>query len=356
MSRARGKPVGGTAEVPIYTRATILDNGLIGAKPANKTGIERNADIPDPTSTADDLYALNCLQLFREMPLEPMSVQIPMENVIDNLPKPLHLRVRIAPAGGTDVFGADVEGIDTVIKQTYENYDRLWNMFAACEYIFWPIEVATGHFVTAIFHLRQSNVVESWSVVEPQRGEKGLKTVARVASVIQKMFAMKNIVVETDSYRDDSHKDPEEGFRPWSLPWVPPADYGEDDSQVWHSGIRSFALVRQLIWRVLDKYCKKEEHDESFWTEPTCGWLNIDQVRHDMMGICAVNTIYNMKWYARLAVECIERISTVEGVETFEASALAPVEEGKFTYLPGADEDTTIEDPNDQAGDQDMSG
>ncbi|KAI1814381.1 hypothetical protein GGS20DRAFT_414953 [Poronia punctata] len=347
----------GAVEVPIYTRATVIDNGLIGGKPPRKTVLEKNPDIPDPLDTEMDIYALNTLQLHRTMPLEPASVQISMDSLIDNLPAPLQEQLQVAPCGLEYIFGPEgADVMDERIKQVYGRYDDFWHVFHRCEYVFWPIEVGKGHFVTGIFHLEkkdhseaeqtpptQYNIIESWSVVDPQRGPKGRETVARVKDTITAILGSRGVTFQVDAYKDDGFGESDDRSRDWALPWVPPADYGEDNEKVWESGIRAFALVKQLVGRVLDFYCLEMEHEDSFWSEPTCGWLNVDQVRQEMMGICAINALDDMKWYARLSVECIDRISFVEGIETFEACELAPDDSGKFAYYPGADEDYRIE-------------
>jgi hypothetical protein len=56
-----------------------------------------------------------------------------------------------------------------------------------------------------------------------------------------------------------------------------------------------------------------------------------------MMGICAINAIEDMGWNARLAVECIQRITTVEGIPPFKAASLAPVPRDNVAYIPETD-------------------
>jgi hypothetical protein len=343
----------GTVDAPVFSRGTIVDNGLIGEKPPSRTLLENSADIPDPAETENDLYALNSLQMQRDWPLEPLSVQIPLEHLRDNLPPGLRNRVGVATCASTYVFNCSEENVDRRIRKMYRKWPSFWEIFRTSEYVFWPIQAEKGYFVTAIFHLAKGfiddpdfdpdedpeadipqidspryNIVEGWSVVDPvQDDDDAQRRVGRVKDRIQRILQKEGFVFDVGSYKGDDTTDGAQS----GLPWVPPPVHGDE---VWSSGIRSFALVRQLIQRVLDFYCRKQGYQDSFFEEPTCGWINIDQVRHEMMGICAINVIEDMNWNARLSVEVIQHITTVEGIRSFSAALLAPDNSGQRAYIP----------------------
>ncbi|KAI0910866.1 hypothetical protein F4823DRAFT_637315 [Ustulina deusta] len=350
----QSQPNVGTLDAPIFGRGTILDNGLIGEKPFSKKSLETSRRVPDPAVTENDLYALNSLQLRRDWPLEPLSVQIPMEYLYDNLPPDARELVGIAMCGSPYVFNCLEEDEERRIRKMYGKWPDFWDIFRTSEYVFWPIEAEKGHFVTAVFHMErnliddpdidsdgdpdgtipqmlnpQFGLVGAWSVVDGQRGADGWNRLVRVRRRVLRILALEGLLFGPDSFKQ--HRG--EGGGRWNEPWVPRTGPGED----WSSGIRSFALVRQLIQRVLDIYCSEGQYNDDFFHQPTCGWLNVDQVRHEMMGICATNVLEDMNWNARLAVECIQRITTVEGIPTFEAGLLAPYDDDKETYLPESD-------------------
>ncbi|KAI0528342.1 hypothetical protein GGR58DRAFT_509607 [Xylaria digitata] len=346
----------GKPDAPVFSRGTILDNGLIGEKPQSRVPLEASKTVPDPAETENDLYALNSLQLRRGWPLEPLSVQIPMEYLRDNLPPGCREMVGIAMCGSTYIFNCDDEDLDRRIRKMYDKWQEFWDIFRTSEYVFWPIETKKGYFVIASFHMQkgfmddpnfdsdgdpaadipqvpnpQFGIVEAWSVVDGQRGPVGVDRVKRVKRRIRRIFAAEGIQINRQSFMRHRGNNGER----WNQPWVPPHDDGEG----WSSGIRSFAIVRQLLQRVLDIYCCQGDYKDDFFREPCCGWLNVDQVRHEMMGICAINVMEDMDWNARLAIECIQSITTVEGLPPFKAKFLAPYDNDKRAYIPETDVD-----------------
>ncbi|KAJ3566854.1 hypothetical protein NPX13_g6979 [Xylaria arbuscula] len=351
------QPSVGRPDVPCFSRGTILDNGLIGEKPRGKGQLEASKRMPDPAEAENDLYTLNSLQLRRGWPLEPLSVQIPMEYLRDNLPPDAQKLLGIAICGSTYIFNCDEGNVDRRIGKMFRRWPEFWDIFRTSEYVFWPIEAAKGYFVTAIFHMEkgqmddpdydldyelfedppqvpnpQYTIVGAWSVIDGQRGVEAQDQLERVKDRIERIFTAEGIVFRPKSFMQHVGKNGEK----WNEPWVPPPSLDED----WSSGIRSFALVRQLIQRVLDTYCCQGHYDDDFFRKPTCGWINVDQVRYEMMGICAINVIEDMDWNGRLAVECIQRITTVEGVEPFRARSLAPYNDDKEAYIPESDVDS----------------
>ncbi|KAI8946695.1 hypothetical protein F4801DRAFT_596248 [Xylaria longipes] len=337
-----------------FGRASVLANGMIGVKPKKRTDLEKSAAIPNPAEAESDLYALNSLQLHRSQPLEQLSVQIPIEYLHDNLPPGARRRIGIPICGSPYIFSCPDEHVLRRIRKYYRRWQGFWDTFRDSEYVFWPIEAERGYFVTAIFHMDKGlvddpnfdpdedpnadiprvqnplfNIVHAWSVVDPQRGPTARKRVTRVRDRIERIFAAEGITFGPLSYMDQQVENGERR----AMPWVPPLTTSDD----WSSGIRLFALVRQLIQRVLDSYCTGTGHEEWFFAEPTCGWLNVDQVRHEMIGICAINTLEDMNWNARLAVECIEKITTVDFIGEFKAALLAPDNTGKHAYVPTSD-------------------
>ncbi|KAI1748430.1 hypothetical protein F4782DRAFT_357697 [Xylaria castorea] len=337
-----------------FGRGTILVNGMIEPKPLSKTPLETSANVPDPAGAENDLYALNSLQLHRDRPLELLTVQIPIEYLRDTLPPGARSKIGTPFCGSPYIFNCPEENVSRRIRKYYGRWQDFWDDFRTSEYVLWPIEVANGYFVTAIFHMQKGlvddpnfdpdddlnadipqvqnplfNIVGGWSVVDPQRGATAQRRVTRVKDRIERIFAAEGIAFAPLSYKDQLVGEDERR----SVPWVPPLSAGDD----WSSGIRSFALVRQLIQRVLDFYCTEIGYQESFFVEPTCGWLNVDQVRHEMMGVCAMNALEDMDWNARLAIECIEEINREGVIGPFKTDLLEPDNTDKHAYVPTSD-------------------
>ncbi|KAI0545316.1 hypothetical protein F4679DRAFT_588622 [Xylaria curta] len=349
--RTRRAPDRGEVDRVEFGRASILVNGMIEPKPLNKTQLEKSDAIPVPSRAENDLYALNALQLQRDRPLEQLTVQIPIEHLRDNLPPGARENVGMPPCGTPYMFNCPEEAVNRRIYKYYRRWKEFWNNFRFSEYVFWLVEAEDGYFVTSIFHMRKRpvdnpnfdtdfdpnadipqvqsplfNTVDRWSVVDAQRGDLARIRVNRVKDRIERIFAAEGITIDPLAYQDEQDGVDERR----SVPWVPPPSDGDN----WSSGIRSFALVRQLIQRILDFHCEEVGYQESFFDNPTCGWLDVDQVRHEMMGICAVNALEDMDWNARLAIECIEDIHIEGVIEPFKADLLKPDDTDKDSYVP----------------------
>ncbi|KAI0188282.1 hypothetical protein EV127DRAFT_471283 [Xylaria flabelliformis] len=352
--KTRRAPDQGEVDNVQFGRGSILVNGMIEPKPPNKTRLEKSNAVPNPSVAENDLYALNSLQLHRGRPLEQLTVQIPIDYLRDSLPPGAKNNIGIPFCATPYIFNCPDEDADRRIRKYYRKWKEFWDNFRTSEYVFWPIEAEDGYFVTAIFRMQKGqvddpnfdpdadpnaeipqvqsplfNIVDGWSVVDAQRGDPARRRVDRVKDRIERIFAAEGITIDPLSYKDQQVGEDERR----SLPWVPPPSDDDD----WSSGIRSFALVRQLIQRVLDFYCSETGYQDSFFDAPTCGWLNVDQVRHEMMSICAVNALEDMDWNARLAVECIENIHVEGVIGPYRADVLEPDDTDKHAYVPASD-------------------
>ncbi|KAI1340286.1 hypothetical protein F5Y15DRAFT_380141 [Xylariaceae sp. FL0016] len=345
-------PEVGDVDRVVYSRASVLDNGLIGKKPRARTELERDAALPPPFMTEINVYAMNTLQLKRTLPCEPLSVQVPMEYVYDSQPFPVRQKSCICMAGVWQVFSGRVSqaSFERRARRIYEHYDNFWARIRESEYVFWPIEAAEGLFVTAIFKLRrgvvrgdeegvrerapENNVVEAWSIAEPFHIESSQRMVQRVESRIKFIFALEGITFRAGSYQ--SYEDPE--GEAYGAPWTPP------QWDLFSSGIRSFELVRQLLGRITDFHCNEQSYDSSFFDEPTRGYINCDRVRLEMVGMCAWGAIKDMNWGARIGIEMIQRITTVRGMGEFNADKLAEKRRYWRSYYPTVDR--LAENPN----------
>ncbi|KAI1491287.1 hypothetical protein F5X96DRAFT_632348 [Biscogniauxia mediterranea] len=350
----------GEIDAPIFARASVLDNGLIGKKPANKSSLTESNGYPQPSNAADDLYALNSLQLRRNRHIEPTSLIYSIYYLLDCLPRELRKRVKTWGPGDVLVFNCPKSDFNAKAQEHYKNDEQFWNTIKKSEFFLWPIEAEPGHFVTAIFHLQkgmtddpdfdptlkhgpkkplkvQSNeytIVEHWSVVDPVRSNEGTQRENRVKKRIQRLFAIEGLTFRQHSYREQKTAKGR-----WALPWVPP----QTDS--WSSGLRSFALVRQLLERIVDLYCTELGYNDSFFQKPTSGWINVDQIRHEMMGYCAMNCIEDMNYNARIAIEAINEINSIEGIASFPANRLMPYNRDKSAWVPESDNNGVVQTP-----------
>ncbi|CAJ2502104.1 Uu.00g049570.m01.CDS01 [Anthostomella pinea] len=333
------KPDVGVIDEPVFSRASVLDNGLIGEKPPSQNGLTRGNGFRPPKEAENNLYALNTLQLARERPLEALNVLQPLLYLQDRLPETVGDQISILTPGPVNVFGGSEANFERRQLRLYGTDLEFWNSIKGAQYVFWPIQAEKGHFVTAIFHslrgdeadpnfdettkhlgrrerrvrAREYSRVEAWSVVDPVRSDQARARVTRVRDRIQRIFASEGSI----TFAPGSYKD---------------------------SGIRCFALVKQMMQRITDFFCREEGYQEgSYWDPDTSGWLNVDQVRYEMMGVCAINCIIDMDWKARLSVELIGDITTTPPVKKFDAKKLGPDDSRLKPYVPKSDNDDKVE-------------
>ncbi|KAI0198114.1 hypothetical protein F4808DRAFT_463141 [Astrocystis sublimbata] len=329
-----------------YGRATVLVNGLMEPKPRSWVAFQRSADGVEPSAAEDSLYALNCLQFKRDSYLERYSVEIPTQALLKSLPQVCRNMIHIPDCCQRVFFELGEDILDQRIEDEWRGNELFWEPFLRAEYVFWPMQTSEGYFVTAIFHKRRGmiddpdfdadanpddsvpqipgpyNIIDAWSIVDTERGQGAQEREALVRDRLQQILSQDSIMFLANAYKDRpvilNGSPTRQG-----MPWVPQYnnDYG------WSSGIRAFALIRQLVQRVLEYHIAEMEYSDDFFRESTCGWLNVDQVRHEMMGISAICAVNDMRWNARLSIECIKRLYTFEPEprdELFDADMLRP--------------------------------
>ncbi|KAI0012455.1 hypothetical protein F4779DRAFT_614659 [Xylariaceae sp. FL0662B] len=255
--------------------------------------------------------------------------------------------------GTADIFNCADQEVDNRIQERYGNSTLFWGGIESAEYVLWPIDAGNGHFVTAILHMEkeapksrpqenesESIVVESWSVIDPERGVAARARVNRVRGRIQRIMALQGIVFKNMAYRENTT-----GIEPFALPWVPQL------TEPWSTGHHSFVLIRELFRRIVNFHCFETGFRNSFFNDHTSGWLNVDQVRHEIMGISAVMCIDDMGWRAQIAIEPIEQIQTPGQSRSsviFDANRLAPLgNDTRRAWVPGADEVSRVKTTND---------
>ncbi|KAI1841133.1 hypothetical protein JX266_012668 [Neoarthrinium moseri] len=128
--------------------------------------------------------------------------------------------------------------------------------------------------------------------------------------------------------------------------WVPPQDEGKP----WESGIRCFQLIRQLLFRVTDLFCTQTPFDgDQFFATAISGWINVDFIRHEMIGMLQERCNAVLDYSCRYALEPIQDLrltAELEGI--FPPNSLAPIFEGIPAYEPNTNKtvhtDVDVED------------
>ncbi|KAI0022492.1 hypothetical protein F4780DRAFT_788504 [Xylariomycetidae sp. FL0641] len=344
-----------------WGRTSVLDNGLIW--PREKTSSTLWADeenVNDPEVTQETIYAMNQLQLTRNEPPEPLTVQVAVEQLMNSLPVQVRSTVKLGLVGVSTIFGApETEFMGRATKQ-YGGFDVFYNDLVAAKYFVWPIEAKEGEFVTAIFlmqeapereipepeipeieppggiHVTNRPTVRAWSIVDPVRDQPEREQLVRnrVMRILQNIY---NVVFPIGSYRERANL---AGIRLYGLPWVPPQERWAPVSDTWSSGIRSYTLVKEIFRRITDMFCRDtpDHHIENVIFEmPTLGYLDVDWERHDMRNAATVACLDAMEYRARVCIEGIRELQIGHYLEEprTDASELAPTPRGKYPFRPG---------------------
>ncbi|EMR67831.1 hypothetical protein MGN70_008776 [Eutypa lata] len=357
-----------------WTRAHVLDNGLIRPKATSRAKLDKA--LPDPNDAADHLYGLNTLQQREDSPANDPILLGSLQAMTSYLPTEVFDQIYIGeqPGESTD-FSVLVQDA-AFARQLATNWPLDHAMYRNIKFgpfFFWPINTgkegsssSKDHYVTVIMWLRQNpdavaerekhlaerrrassaelqapvpyDEVLQWSIVDPKRGNfdaAGNQTDGREANRhigrVQCVRRRVRAILERGGLKWDFATEfmQSTGAPTFALPWVPPQ---RDD---WSSGMRSFALIKKQCDVVLEAHCAEVPVDDAYFWERASGWLNPHQVRHEMMGLLALKCIAKMSWKARIAIEPIVDLDGVMQKDKFPAKKLKPSETPSAWYPQG---------------------
>ncbi|KAH9908946.1 hypothetical protein F4778DRAFT_714698 [Xylariomycetidae sp. FL2044] len=354
-SLPQSKSAVGNLELPQWQRSSVLSNGIIEPKSNGVRPIGAVTKVP----CAENLEALNKLQLTRASPLDGVQVRFPLEDVYRSRPKEVQDRVYLGRRFGYlyKLFDGTDERFQDLITKFFrvrgrragaaaraDDHKEFFRNLRSREYLLWPVVANDGDkWVAVIAHLIKKdkpnpdalanpldasipqtipsndfNHVDEWCVVDPGRSQSAIQNVqTRFASILG---------------ADGITLNP----TPRQPIWVPSV---RDN---FSSGIRVYALIKQLMDRITQSHCMEQPHGPSFW-DPTDGWLNVDEVRGEMQGRAAQGCLRDMKYTSRIAIEAMgeEDTKLVPTVEVTAAptpivlKSLAPTPRRTRAEVPG---------------------
>ncbi|KAI0104759.1 hypothetical protein GGR51DRAFT_218712 [Nemania sp. FL0031] len=290
--------VRGRTDTPKYSRTSVLCNGQIVWKVGSDRDMDINlndeekADLRAVKDVKDDLNALNGLQLYRSRPLTPIEIKQPLRHVHMCLPNNVKARTYTGDLYGSighvfscsdEDFNARRQNIFGVAVQDILYHD-FFRRLRRTEYLLWDVEAEKGRWVAVIAHLYSGNSseeespnvsgrpptspavdrnrIDEWCIVSAERSPAATARVERVRQRLPKVLREGGFSIDRDSEIDPAI-------------WVPM------DPTSWASGLFIFAVIKTLLHRITEFYCKQQTHQRSFW-DPIPGWLNIDEVRAEM--------------------------------------------------------------------------
>ncbi|KAI1336947.1 hypothetical protein F5Y15DRAFT_426705 [Xylariaceae sp. FL0016] len=390
---------GGTKE-PVYARTSVLCNGLMAWKigsraamrvnPGNHNDSQEREGLVPAFQAQSPLLALNLLQWSRTSRLE-MGEEMtePLAHVQESLPTAVGNLIYCGGRAGHDLaqprrHGAQDAGIFwcedldfQITRKTLFPFTRradgvyqwhkgsFYDEMRRHEYLLWPVMAATGDWMAVVAHLVKLptpskariaqphgattpvmvpsewyNAVQEYAIVSPRAAGPGSKTrqaVERVNTRFLEILARGKIKVADDARREI---------------WVP------TDLTDFASGLRIFALIKELMLRITEFYCtrgnKVQGHDSRAFWAPMRGWLNVDEVRSEMMGRAASRCLVATGYRTRIAIEGMRREIGTSLVTTL-AKELKPRRED-YTYVPGNNNMTRSAGPLDWRSADDDGG
>lgn len=301
---AKTSPMGRLSK-PIYTRTSVLCNGQIAWKVRRDKDMEYNktdllrAELRPVTDVTDDLRALNSLQIQRANPLTPIEIKQPLRHVQSALPTAIRAHIYTGDlygsAGGVfhscsdSDFKLRLSGIFTneTRGSGNMNYNDFFRRLRRAEWLLWDVEAEKGHWVAVIAHLYKGtmrnpykkefpdnpnvpatvssfdfNKINEWCVVTARHSPEAEAMVDRVKKRLPAILGEGGISFD-------------EGSEIYPSIWIPTND------TTWGSGLCVYNLIKTLMHRITEFYCRRLPHQKSFWS-PLPGWLNLDEVRAEM--------------------------------------------------------------------------
>ncbi|KAI8632497.1 hypothetical protein F5Y19DRAFT_492321 [Xylariaceae sp. FL1651] len=359
MAAPRGKPSKtsnpGHIDKPIYARTNVLCNGQIAWKVGWELDLEYNkadpqkADLRPIIDVKDDLNALNSLQIQRARSLTPIEVKQPLRHVHSCLPKAVRAQIYTGDLYGSagDVFSCPDNGFKSKKKHVFGNevranrdliYNDFFRRLRRAQWFLWDVEAEKGHWVAVLAHLYKKDIrnpakrenptdpdipsvipspgfnrIDQWCVVTARRSPEGNTMVDRVRKRLPE-------ILKEGRVRFDKNSE------------INPAIWVPMDESNWSSGIRVYALIKTLMHRITEFYCKQVPQQQSFW-DPLPGWLNVDEVRAEMQGRAAQRCLAATGYRSRIAIEGVRRWIGVK--EKVRADELRPRHRENRAYQTG---------------------
>ncbi|GAW22975.1 hypothetical protein ANO14919_125220 [Xylariales sp. No.14919] len=350
----------GRLDKPIWARTSVLCNGQIVWKVGQGRDTHYNptdphkAELKHPGDVKDDLNALNGLQIHRAKPLTPIELKQPLRHVQSSLPKDVKPRIYTGDLFGSaeGVFSCPDGEFKKKVKSVFGNevradgelnFNDFFRRLRRSEWLLWDVEAEKGQWVAVIAHLSKKDIrnpckkqfpnneaipatipssdfnrVDEWCVVSPQPSPEGDAIVERVKQRLP-------VILKEGKVRLGKRSEIHDGI------WIPM------DDKKWTSGLRVYALIKALMHRITELFCRQMDHQRSFW-DPLPGWLNVDEVRAEMQGRAAQRCLAATGYRSRIAIEGVRRwIGTKEVTRANELRPRRGDNEAYYTGKVGQD-------------------
>ncbi|KAI0169858.1 hypothetical protein GGR52DRAFT_573908 [Hypoxylon sp. FL1284] len=363
----RGKPTpppgDADAEIELPRTSVLSVNQIREGRAHVKARWPRATDfrgLPEFFQQSEDLVAaldsLNILQTTRDRYVPAIALDVCLQYIWDNMPRPVQMDAVIHKAGGsglfsvsTNQFGQELQRLfDPSKEPSFQRTDRLFLEFYGKPYHFWPIDTAADgkpHWVTAIIRLSIDDdldqndnffgrycIVEEIAVVDPDRSTDPRVERRVFQRVLRILYEMGMNPSEEFRLSGPTNREvwippanpkvarPVSPGPPRGLPAGAPEILAEQQGvplviatqpgpnpkpDDFTSGLRSFWLIRHYLGNLVNIYTQGIGHRPAFWANLP-GFFNPDMVRTEMIGYAAAVVNYNMHYSTRVAIEPIK--------------------------------------------------
>ncbi|KAI0535796.1 hypothetical protein GGR58DRAFT_503939 [Xylaria digitata] len=291
------------------------------------------------------LDSLNALQFTRTHYLTEGTLGVPLQFLHDSLPYMVQHDVNIFQPIAEDIWSIPFEPppYDPDEPDPNEEYmedimDRYQPAFPYRRYHFWPIDInrvldddEPPHWGLIVLHLAHKqdekddpnepndplvgpyNYLDSYTIINPNHGDNAREIEHDVDHRLQ--YILPGIGIECDV----------------NAPQLTP----DGEVEEWSSGIRIFEMIRIWLDRLTELYCQNPHgHDGArFWASHP-GWINLDAVRSNMIGMAATMVNRAMDSTTRIAIEPIlDNAMQCDG-ETVETETMLPNRQEMGVFVP----------------------
>ncbi|KAK8109252.1 hypothetical protein PG984_015053 [Apiospora sp. TS-2023a] len=271
----------------------------------------------------------------------------------------------------------DVGEEDTESEFEFDHFDHypefLRDIRRHGEYVFWPVDAGGHQWLLCVLHLKRTwshgpyEQVTDFAVVDPEWSGDGSgdadslsiqsrERVRRVTKRLVQIFKAGGIEINPSNTQRQIWVAPSTVLPPAAaaLPLDGDGDDGDGANQQrssprWESGVRCFQLVRELLGRATSYACPGAPgfEDERFF-EPGAGWVDVDAVRHEMVGMALQRCNAALGYACRYYLAPIDTLALIGGDgdgdgdgngddirRIVQPDSLRPSRVGKVMHAPG---------------------
>ncbi|KAI1827645.1 hypothetical protein F4861DRAFT_549830 [Xylaria intraflava] len=263
--------------------------------------LKPDANISPPGGSWPDIRGLHSLNYSRTTWLAGDAIEVSLTTYKRGLPQRLIDKIDIViPGVDPRVWHSGDNGRKALARAIERPARRALNRMKKTEYSILPISSNSNHWVVVVIHK-----VPRQGTAEGAMEYSDVAQIAVLDSFSEQSTASSRMVhhqMKEWLERAGGFKFSQGAER---TVWVP------RQLDVNSCGPRAYWNGKQIMDRLLELHESGTGYDESLW-RPLSGWFDEHFVRGEMIGRCAWDAVRAMEYNARVAVECVNRVTDPE--------------------------------------------